>query len=97
MSKPDDIPQDVRKQAWEIYVKRCDELDRLPAEFEEEEVIDLLSRVIVAAQAAEREACALVAARQWPFTSAGWNDVAESASEITAREIAAAIRKRGEG
>lgn len=48
MTKPDDIPQDLRQQARSIYFNRCDEVSRLAAEFEEEEVIDLLVRAIKA-------------------------------------------------
>lgn len=55
MTKPEDISEDVRKQAWGIYLKRCDEVSRLAAEFEEEEVVDLLARAILAATEAERE------------------------------------------
>ena len=56
MSKPDDIPQDVRSLAWEVYFERCNTVDRLAPEFEEEEVVDLVARAILA----ERERCAQV-------------------------------------
>lgn len=51
-------PDDIREQAKRIYLKRCDEVNRLAAEFEEEEVIDLLTRAILAAKVEEREAIA---------------------------------------
>lgn len=50
MDKREDIPQDVRKQAWDIYFKRCDEVSRLAEKFEEEEVIDLVARAILKAK-----------------------------------------------
>lgn len=56
MTKPDDISDDVREEAKRIYFARCDEVNRLAAQFEEEEVIDLLARTI----SSERKACALL-------------------------------------
>jgi len=48
---------DVRKQALDIYLKRCDEVDRLAADFEEEEVVDLLTRALQVGVESERSEC----------------------------------------
>lgn len=90
-TKSDDIPQDVRQQARLIYFNRCDEVSRLAAEFEEEEVVDLLIRAIMA----EREACGQVVQDvpeaiehpAGPLYASGW-----AHAVIAIRE---AIRNRG--
>lgn len=41
------IAREATKQAWDIYLKRCDEVGRLAAEFEEDEVVDLVARAIM--------------------------------------------------
>jgi hypothetical protein len=51
-------PESARDQAKRVYFARCDEVNRLAPQFEEEEVIDLLERAIMAAKAeaeAERD------------------------------------------
>jgi len=45
------------EQAKAIYFARCDEVSRLAERFEEDEVIDLVARAIMA----ERERCAAIA------------------------------------
>ena len=53
------IPDKVAAEAKRIYFQRCDEVDRLAQDFEEQEVLDLICRALMT----ERERAAEIALR----------------------------------
>lgn len=90
MEKPeDDLPPFCIEAAQAVVL-----MHPFPSEAETGKAIEAVRCAILSAVEEERAACAEVAGQQWKSTSAGWNDVAESASKITSGETAAAIRNR---
>lgn len=91
MTRPADIPQDIWDAAWADYFARCDSASKLAADFEEDEVIDLLCR----ARLAERKRCADVV-RGYPEVIPMWSRGSAPPGNGTPRratqaELAAAI------
>lgn len=92
------IAPEVLEAAWTVYFDRCNTVSRLAPQFEEAEVIDLIARAIMAAKAEEREACAALADEYvWDDHALAQATGIGRACHHQSLEIAAAIRKRGEG
>lgn len=89
MTNLEDIPQDVWNAAFATYIARCDSVSRLAADFEEDEVIELVARAILA----ERERCAHISESFIDSTDYDVEPEAAVAENVAARMIAAAIRK----
>lgn len=87
MSKPEEAPE--RKVAWDIYFARCDATNRLAQDFEEEEVIDLLARALMAAKYEERRYC-LDIVEEIAGTPIGTGD-----AKTALGHVHSAIKKRG--
>lgn len=86
MSRPEDIPEEVLMAAADVAIM----LPGFPSIEATSDAVERIARAIMAAKAEEREACAKLAdeERLNPFNSGGM--------DTAFREIAKAIRKRGE-
>lgn len=91
MSKPEDIPQGVwdAVEAMDLNIAVAFATSTAPRA--EQMRKSIVARAILAAKAEEREACAAVADRQEAVISN------TAATQACCRNIARAIRKRGEG
>lgn len=91
MSKPEDIPQDVRRKALRLALEyRASVLERGPRPHD---LTDAFASAIMAAKTEEREACALAAISE---TKAPAQRNSKSAwIEQIGEQVAAIIRKRG--
>lgn len=102
MNRP--IPKRVTDEAKRIYFGRCDSVSKLAEQFTEDEVLDLLSRAILAAEQREREACAAIIhlagdqceeeRNRHPVNSK--LRISNHAAMTLARDLEAAIRSRGD-